>query len=405
MRTGTIAVVATFTFEQARRCVLERVAESRVAPATEEVSLLESAGRVLAERVTADRDYPPVARSVRDGFAVRAADLPGELRVIGEVRAGETFAQEVHAREAVEIMTGAPLPGGADAVVMVEHVTVSSDRVNVPRTLRPGENVSPQGSEAQGGEALLEPGRRLGFAEIALLATVGRPSVAVFRKPQIAILATGDEIAEVEETPLDHQIRNSNSQSLAVQVSSAGGCPRILPVARDNYSSTRELVEQGLRLDLLLLSGGVSAGKYDIVERVLADLGAEFFFDRVLIQPGQPLVFGRVQDKFFFGLPGNPASTMVTFAIFARAAVEMLGGEKDLRLPLLQSQLTQDFRQKPGLMRFLPAHVSSDGSTVTPVRWQGSGDVPAQARANAFLVTDPERESWAAGELIRVLLK
>jgi len=116
-------------------------------------------------------------------------------------------------------------------------------------------------------------------------------------------------------------------------------------------------------------------------------------------------VFGRVQDKFFFGLPGNPASTMVTFAIFARAAVEMLGGEKDLRLPLLQSQLTQDFRQKPGLMRFLPAHVSSDGSTVTPVRWQGSGDVPAQARANAFLVTDPERESWAAGELIRVLLK
>lgn len=400
-----MAVVATFTFDQARRCVLERVAESRQAPSTEEVSLLEAAGRVLATPVAADRDYPATARSVRDGFAVRAADLPGELRLIGEVRAGESFTGEVQAGQAVEIMTGAPLPGGADGVVMVEHVTVSGDRVNVPRTLRTGENVSPQGCEAQIGQTLLEPGRRLGFAEIALLATVGRSRVAVFRKPQIAILATGDEIVDVNETPLDHQVRNSNAQSLAVQVSRAGGCARILPVARDSYDATRELVEQGLQLDLLLLSGGVSAGKYDIVERVLAELGAEFFFDRVLIQPGQPLVFGRARDKFFFGLPGNPASTMVTFEIFARAAVEMLGGEKEPMLPLLWSKLSQDFQQKTGLMRFLPARVSPEGSEVTPVRWQGSGDVPAQARANAFLVTEPERESWAVGELIRVLMK
>jgi molybdopterin molybdotransferase len=400
-----MAFVATFTFEQARQCVLERVAEARSAPATEDVGLLEAAGRVLAERAAADRDYPAVARSVRDGFAVRAADLPGELRAIGEVRAGETFGGELRAGEAVEIMTGAPLPRGADSVVMVEHVTVSGDRVNVPRTLRTGENVSPQGCEAHGGETVLEPGCRLGFAEIALLATVGRPRVTVFRKPQVAILATGDEIVEVSDTPLDHQVRNSNAQSLAVQVARAGGCPRILPVARDVYDATRELVEQGLRFDLLLLSGGVSAGKYDIVERVLAELGAEFFFDRVLIQPGQPLVFGKVRDKFFFGLPGNPASTMVTFEIFARAAVEMLGGENEPILPLLSSRLTGDFRQKTGLTRFLPARVSADGSQVTPVRWQGSGDVPAQARANAFLVTEPERESWGAGEMIRVLMK
>ncbi len=402
---GTMAVVATFTFEQARQCVLERVGESRPAAFIEEVGLLEAAGRVLAEAVAADRDYPAVARSVRDGFAVRAADLPGELRLIGEVRAGESFTGKVQAGEAVEIMTGAPLAHGADAVVMVEHVTVSGDRVNVPRTLRTGENISPQGCEAQSGQTLLEPGRRLGFADIALLATVGRSRVTVFRKPHVAILATGDEIVDVNETPLDHQIRNSNAQSLAVQVANAGGCPRILPVARDSYDATRELVEQGLRFDLLLLSGGVSAGKYDIVERVLAELGAEFFFDRVLIQPGQPLVFGRAQGKFFFGLPGNPASTMVTFEVFARAAVGILGGEKEPALPLLWSKLSQEFRQKPGLMRFLPARVTSDGSEVTPVRWQGSGDVPAQARANAFLVTDAERESWAAGDLIRVLLK
>jgi molybdopterin molybdotransferase len=400
-----MAVVAPFTFEQARRCVLERVGETRPSLSTENVSLLEAAGRVLAESVDADRDYPAAARSVRDGFAVRAADLPGELRVVAEVRAGQAFSGEVGAGEAVEIMTGAPLPRGADAVIMVEHVTLSGDRVNAPRALRPGENVSPQGCEAQGGEILLESGRRLGFADIALLATVGRPRVTVFRKPQVAILATGDEIVDVNETPLDYQVRNSNAPSLAVQVSSAGGCPRILPVARDNYDATRELVEQGLEFDLLLLSGGVSAGKYDIVERVLADLGAEFFFDRVLIQPGQPLVFGKARGKFFFGLPGNPASTMVTFEIFARAAVEMLGGEKEPILPLLWSKLSQVFQQKKGLMRFLPARVSPDGSEVSPVRWQGSGDVAAQARANAFLVTDPERESWAAGEMIRVLLK
>jgi molybdopterin molybdotransferase len=164
-------------------------------------------------------------------------------------------------------------------------------------------------------------------------------------------------------------------------------------------------VEQGLQSDLLLLSGGVSAGKYDLVERVLGDLGAEFFFDRVLIQPGQPLVFGKVQGKFFFGLPGNPASTMVTFEIFGRAAVEMLGGQAEPMLPLPWSKLTRDFRQKTGLTRFLPAMLSPDASEVTLLRWQGSGDVPALARANAFLVTEADRETWSAGDLIRILIR
>ena len=398
--------VATLTFEQARECVLARVAEARPAPGVEKAALLEAAGRVLAERISADRDYPPFSRSARDGFAVRAADVPGELQVIGEVRAGEVFAGEVGRGQAVEIMTGAPVPGGADSVVMVEHVGVAGGKVNVPRALQSGENISPRGCEARRDEVLLEPGKRLGFPEIALLATVGCMRVSVFQKPRVAIIATGDEIVDTQAgMPVlqDHQIRNSNAQSLAVQVARAGGCPQVLPVARDRYDATRELVEQGLGCDLLLLSGGVSAGKYDIVERVLADLGAEFFFDRVLIQPGQPLVFGRAQGKFFFGLPGNPASTMVTFEVFARGALELLGGQSEPALPLLWARLTRDFRQKPGLTRFLPAHV--DGPEVTPIRWQGSADVPALARANAFLVTEAERESWKAGELIRVLLR
>jgi len=397
--------VATLTFEQARQCVLENLCAAQPQPKVEVVSLSEAAGRVLAKPLTSDRDYPALARSVRDGFAVRAADLPGELLIIGEVRAGELFPGDLQPGQALEIMTGAPLPRGADSVVMVEHVTVSGDRVTVPRTLERGENVSPRASQARENQVLLEAGHRLGFSEIALLAMVGGSTVPVYARPQIAILATGDEIVEVNETPLDYQIRNSNVESLAVQVRRAGGCPNILPIARDTYQATRELTEQGLRCDMLLLSGGVSAGKYDIVERVLADLDAEFFFDRVLIMPGQPLVFGKAHGKFFFGLPGNPASTMVTFEIFARSAVELLGGQKEAHLPLLWSKLSQDFHQKTGLTRFLPAILSPDGGEVTPMSWQGSGDVPSLSRANAFLVTEPDRESWAAGEWIRVLLK
>ena len=402
--------MATLSFDQARRCVLSRLTDeklqtSRPALAVETVDLSAAAGRVLAQPIAADRDYPALARSVRDGFAVRAADLPGELQIIGEVRAGESYSGQVQPGQAVEIMTGAPVPRGADAVVMVEHCTVTENRVTVPRTLVAGENISAQASQAAKNEVLLEAGHRLGFAEVALLATVGRSSVPVYARPQVAILATGDEIVEVNETPRDYQIRNSNVQSLAVQVMRAGACPNILPVARDTYASTQELIEIGLRSDLLLLSGGVSAGKYDIVERVLADLGAEFYFDRVLIMPGQPLVFGHARNRFFFGLPGNPASTMVTFEIFARSAVQLLGGQKEAGLPLLWSKLSRDFRQKTGLTRFLPAVLSPDGSDVAPLAWQGSGDVPALARANAFVVTDPERESWAAGDWIRVLMK
>jgi len=395
----------TLSFEQARACVLREVSAARPVPATEQIPALEAAGRVLAETVFADRDYPPFPRAARDGFAVRAADVPGELHVIGEVRAGEIYRGSLSAREAVEIMTGAPLPAGADAVVMVEHTEREGNRVRVGRALTPGENFGAQGQEARRGESVLQVGQRLAFAQIAMLAMVGRECAAVYRKPRVAIIPTGDEIVEAGVNPERFQIRNSNAWSMAVQVGRAGGDPQILPIARDNYESTRGLIEQGLDADLLLLSGGVSAGKYDIVERVMADLGAEFFFDRVLLQPGQPLVFGRVRGKFFFGLPGNPASTMVTFEVFARAAVELLGGAQEAPLRLLQARLSKDFRQKTGLTRFLPAQVSADGSTVAPEPWQGSGDIGALSRANAFLVTEPDRESWAAGEMIRVLLK
>jgi len=385
--------------------VLETVRASRAVPPVESVALEAAAGRVLAKPVAADRDYPALARSVRDGYAVRTLDLPGELEVIGEVRAGESFGGEVGAHQAVEIMTGAPVPRGADAVVMLEYVRREGVGVIVDQTAKAGQFINPQACEAHAGEILLHPGQRLDYTGVALLAAAGQERAPVYAAPRVAIIATGDEIVPVAAKPRDFQIRNSNVYSLAAQVVRAGGSPGILPVARDEIAHTRELIERGLGADLLLLSGGVSAGKYDIVERVLGDMGAEFFFDRVLIQPGQPLVFGKARGKFFFGLPGNPSSTMVTFEIFARAALELLGGQEDVQLHMPLARLTEDFHHRAGLTRFLPARLSADGAAVTPIAWRGSSDVPAMTRANAFMVVDADRPAWKAGDWIRVLFK
>ena len=385
--------------------MLERVRAARHLPAAHCVTLESALGRVLAEDIAADRDLPPMNRSARDGFAVRAADLPGTLQIIGEVRAGQRFTGTIGPGEAVEIMTGAPLPDGADAVIMVEHTARTGDAgVTTDRTAQAGDNFTPAGHEARAGEIVLRRGARIGFAEIALAAATGHASVRVYERPRVAVLTTGDEVVDIDCEPAAWQVRNSNEFSLAAQVARAGGVPVRMPVARDTREHTRELLEKALETDLLLLSGGVSAGKYDVVESVLADMGAEFFFDRVRIQPGQPLVFGRVRDRFFFGLPGNPASTMVTFEVFARAAVELLSGGEDTTLPILFARLGAEFRQKPGLTRFLPARVG-EGGVVRPVSWRGSGDIPALARANAFLVTEPDRELWSEGDLIRVLMQ
>jgi molybdopterin molybdotransferase len=400
-----MGLVPTLSFEEARACVLATARAAAREPASEMVSLLDSAGRVLASDYKADRDYPPASKSVRDGFAVRASDLPGELSVIGEVQAGASFEGEIGPSQAIEIMTGAPVPQGADSVVMVEHVTRDGDRVRSDPPISAGENISVQGCEARKGDVVLRKGIRVGYTEMAMLATIGCAGVRVYRRPRVAVIPTGNEVVDITETPAPFQVRNSNAYALAVQVRRAGGDPVILPVARDEYSHTRFLIERGLETDLLLLSGGVSAGKYDLVEKVLADFGAQFLFDRVRIQPGQPLVFGSVREKMFFGLPGNPASTIVCYELFGRAVTETLGGQPEAPLPICYARLTEPFRQKTGLTRFLPARLAPEGQCVTPIPWSGSGDVAALARSNAFLVTQPEREAWDAGDLIRVLAR
>jgi len=385
--------------------VIDLVTRARALPRAEEVALDSAPGRVLAADIAADRDAPPLDRSARDGFAVRSADLPGELTVIGEVRAGGRFAGTVAAGQAVEIMTGAPVPDGADAVVMVEHTRSAGGRVVIDRAARPGQAIVPRAAESARGECVLRAGTRIDYSGAAVLAAFGHARVPVYRRPAVAIVVTGDEIVEVADAPAEHQIRNSNAHSLAAQIVRAGATPVVLPLARDTAGHTRTLLARGLESDLLLITGGVSAGKYDLVESVLAGLGAEFYFDRVLIQPGQPLVFGRACGKFFFGLPGNPSSTMVTFEVFARAALELIGGQTDPVLTMPWARLTLEFRHRAGLTRFLPAMLGGAGAEITPLAWHGSGDVPAVARANAFLVADPDRAVYAAGDWIRVLLK
>jgi molybdopterin molybdotransferase len=373
---------------------------------TESLPLAQVHGRILAQDVLADRDYPSLDRSLRDGFAVQSKDLPGTLQVAGEVRAGDRALAPLAAGHALEIMTGAPLPPGADAVVMVEHtVRVDPSHVRMEQPAEPGQFINRRGAESETGSRLIPAGTRLDASHIATLAMTGHTSVSVFALPSVAILATGDEIVALDEQPAPHQIRNSNSFMLAALIQASGGIPEILPVAGDTKQALLPLLKRGLAHDLLIVSGGVSAGKYDLVKPALRELGVEFRFERVRVQPGQPTAFGIGNNKPVFGLPGNPGSTLITFQLFARPALELLGGLSDPLLPLLSARFEAPFRHKLGLTRFLPARLSSDGQTLRHIPWQGSSDIPALAKANAFLVADHDRESWQAGDTIRVMRK
>jgi len=417
--TSPVSNASVLPFEQARASV-EDYARSIVPPTTtESVSLLETLSRVLVDPVVADRDLPAFDRSTRDGFAVRAADVakvPVKLHCVAELKAGdshEKFARALAAGECVEIMTGAAVPQGADAVVMVEYTSRNGEQVEITRTIAKGENVVARAAEATKGQVLLERGTRVNHAVVALAATTGtRRNLRVYTRPTIAILSTGDEIVDVESTPQPHQIRNSNSFSLAAQIVRAGGEPRILPIAVDEPRRLAALIEEGLSADLLLITGGVSMGKYDFVEQVLAQFDNHVFFNGALIQPGKPVVFLDACRKDsakrvpVFGLPGNPVSTMVTFDLFVRPVVDALCGAVLRPLRFVQATLSTEVKAKTGLTRFLPAQLSGEGqqTRVGLTRWQGSGDVVSVARSNCYIVIPPDRETIAAGESVSILL-
>jgi len=401
-------------FADALEIVVEHAREAAAAREVETVGLLDAVGRVLAERVLADRDQPPFDRATRDGFAVRAADVREVLRVVGVVRAGEAWnGKAVDEREAVEIMTGAALPEGADAVVMVEHVVVSGKSLRVAdgRTLRTGENVVARGAEARAGVGVLRVGTVIGAAEIAVAASCGCATLPVFRKPKVAIVATGDELVELDVAPDATQIRNSNSYALAAMVRVEGGEAVRVAIARDTREDVRARIADGRKADLLVLSGGVSMGKYDLVEEVLAELGAEFFFTGALIQPGKPVVFGRLPRDggwtYFFGLPGNPVSTQVTFGLFVAPMLRGLAGREEIAPRFVEARLADDVKGGAKVTRFLPAEMTGDWEEVTVrvVGWQGSGDVAANARGNGYVVLPAGAADFHAGGLVRVLLR
>jgi molybdopterin molybdotransferase len=406
-------------FDEALEIVLAQAAPiGQRRRTTETVRLSDALGRVLARPLAADRDQPPFHRSTRDGFAVGAEDAMSRrwLTVAGQVQAGRQWEGDPLADgEAIEIMTGAPVPEGADAVVMLEHVEQdgSSIRLEPNRSVIAGENIVFQGSEARAGDEVLAQGTEMDAAAVALAAACGASILEVFTRPEVSIVATGDELVDIDEVPGPQQIRNSNSYGLAALVTRAGAMALRHPITLDRRKALEESIGRARTADLMLLTGGVSMGEYDLVEEVLLSLGAEFFFTGVKMQPGKPAVFGRLPEsngmpgRYFFGLPGNPVSTQVVFACFVEPLLRVIRGAAVEGPRFMQATLSCDVVGKPNLTRVLPAHLRSTRQRpeVRLVVWQGSGDMAANARANCYAILPDGVTGFAAGDVITILLR
>ncbi len=369
----------------------------------EDVSLSDSLGRTLRQDVFADLHSPPFDRSVRDGFAVRSEDVrsvPVELDVVGESRAGSSYDGSISQGQCVAIMTGAEVPAGADAVVMVESTrNVSRRRMRILESVTSGQSIQPEGTECKRGDRILDSGREIQAPEVGILASVGCSRVQVSKRPRVAILSTGDELVEVDQTPRRAQIRNSNSFTLFAQVRAAGGEPEMLGIVSDDVEALGQKISQALERDIVITSGGVSMGKYDLVEGVLADHGVEIEFNKVAMKPGKPTVFGWKRRTFVFGLPGNPVSTIVSFQLFVRPLIRRLLHAHNVGDNLLEANLEQDVRCDPERAACVPAwvHFSGGGYQLKTVEWKGSSDLVGLARANAYVLIPQQKGSLAAG--------
>lgn len=391
-------------FEEARQVILEQARPLGI----ERLSLTEACGRVLAEAVCAPWDLPAWDNSAMDGFAVRSQDCRAAvpLRVSGYIPAGAPARERVEERCAIRIMTGAPLPAGADAVVPVEEVVEADGGITLTAQVAPGQHIRRQGEDVARGEAFMAAGTRLRPDGINLLASFGQAFVPVFRRPKVAILSTGDELVELGEMPAPGQIINSNSLSLAAAIREAGGEPLLLGIARDEVDSLRQKLAEGLKADILISSAGVSAGDRDLVRDVLADLGVRELFWKVAIKPGHPTAFGVKGDCLVFSLPGNPVSALMTFEFLVKPALKRIGGGIDLIKPPVRAVLRESAKKKKGRLQFMRVSLTQDGDILYAASAgdQHTGMVSTMVRAEGIAILPGEEDRVLAGTLVDVHL-
>jgi molybdopterin molybdotransferase len=395
------------TVEQA----LEKLGSACAALATIDLTPAEALGRGLAQPLVADRDFPPTDRSAMDGFAVIAADLgcgETELQIVGEQRAGQPESSlTLESGQAMRIMTGAIVPRGADAVVMVERSRPGADlqRISLKGAAVAGQHIRTRGNDLRQGDPVLEAGVQIEAPHVAALTSIGATTVQVHREPRVHVISTGDEIVEPEQTPAPHQVRNSNAHTLLAQLKAMRIHAHYDGIAADDPDLLRASLESGLAGDLLLVTGGVSAGKYDLVSQTLAELGVEQLFHKVAMKPGKPILAGRRERTIVLGLPGNPVSTYACFLLFARPVLRRMSGLRDWKPSTFEVRLSAAYGTRPGreVYGLGRLHRTHRGLEVEPVASTGSGDVLSMAQANAFIVTPAEGASYAAGARVQVL--
>lgn len=379
---------------------------------TELIRLADARGRILAQDIVADCDLPPFDRSQMDGYAVRANDvqaLPARLKIVGESAAGRGWHHEMKAGEAVRIMTGAPVPTGADSVQQVELTLEVNGgaEVEIREAVVTGRSIVTRGSEIRTGEKVLNAGERISAAGIAVLASFGYAQVTVGRQPKVVVMATGSELVAVDQKPGKDQIRDSNNLTIGAYAELAGATVERLPLAGDDTTLLkRQIAEAADRSDLVVTSGGVSVGVYDFTKPALRELGAEFFFERVALRPGKPTVFARLPNgTLFCGLPGNPVSVSVTFNLFARTAILAMQGTANPTLPEDWAVLTRRVKGAGERESFLPAQLGTTGQgvlTAEPLKWGGSSDFVGFVKATSLIIVPPETGVLEAGTRVRV---
>ena len=379
----------------------------------EKIPLDQALGRVMAEDVVSRINNPPLDNSAMDGYAVIAEDIqsatpenPVKLEMIEEIAAGYTAKGTLKPGQTMRIMTGAPIPPGADAVLMQEDTQKDGNAILCLDKADVAENIRRAGEDVKIGEGVIKKGTTLSPAHIGMLAVIGRSQIAVSQRPTVAILSTGDEILELDETPQGPQIFNSNGHMLAAQIKSAGGIPVYLGIAKDTEKDLMEKFEWALKADIVVSSGGVSVGDYDLVKSSLQKMGQDMLFWKVAMKPGKPLAFGRIGKTPIFGLPGNPVSSFVSFEQFVRPSLRKVLGCSDLSHKTVQAKLTRTINKKPGRLHFLSSIVSwTDGKyTVTPAGEQGSGILKSAANANGLLIFPLEAEEIKQGQEVAVQL-